>query len=187
MTLVKRTAFAIVLITVIAVSVATLLVHNQISDLQNQISELQAQNEELEEQNSELQGQISELQNQLSINYSSSPVRISTFEYVSGFYPLGGLTLVNTVKVTIQNSGDTNVSGLTLTVRLLDNKTRTEFGQGHSWLVDGLLAGESREFSGWVYYGVDDYGRSATCAVKLRLGGFVVDEKTFGVNWSPLS
>jgi cell division protein FtsL len=46
----KRKALAIVLITVIAVSVATLLLQNQISDLQNQISELQAQNEKLQEQ-----------------------------------------------------------------------------------------------------------------------------------------
>ena len=61
--LMKRTALAIVL-TVIALSVATWFIHNQISGLQNQNSALQTQNGELQDQNSNLQDQLGELQDQ---------------------------------------------------------------------------------------------------------------------------
>ena len=129
---------AIVLITVIAMSLATWLVHNQISDLQNQITELQAQKSELQEQNSELQAQVTEIQDQLNKSQNQSDeqqdslsdstyelglerhlrVLITKFEWVGDFNPMVGLTISYSVKVTVQNIDVIAVSGLSLTVRL---------------------------------------------------------------------
>ncbi len=73
--LMKRKALALILIIVIALSIATWLVYNKIS--------------ELESQNSELQEQLRELQEQIE------SVKITEFEWESGFNYLGALTLVN--------------------------------------------------------------------------------------------
>lgn len=89
----KRKAL-VILIIVIALSVASWLVYNQISKLQNQISELRAQNDELQEQNSDLQdlinNQIRELQEQFNESYKNSPVRIVSVSYLGGFNPVVG-------------------------------------------------------------------------------------------------
>lgn len=58
----RKKALALVLIAIIVVSVATVLIHNQISDQQNKISALLAQNRELQDQNSGLREQIGALQ-----------------------------------------------------------------------------------------------------------------------------
>ena len=168
--LMKRKTLAFVLIVVIALSVASWLVYNQISDLQNQISELKSQNDELEDQIGRLQNQNSVLQDRLNETYGASPVHIASVKMI-GWSPIGGLTIASKVNVTVQNHGFTDLSGLALTVRLVNNNT--EVGNGYVQQIDGLRAGESREFSGNIFYGL---GSSFQIESRLKLGDVVLDE-----------
>jgi hypothetical protein len=79
------------------------------------------------------------------------------------------------VNVTVQNSGSTNVSGLTLTVRLLNNKT--EVGEGYTSQINNLLAGESREFSGRILYGLSS---TFSIEIRVKLGNLVLAECVIG-------
>jgi len=154
----RRIVLGAVIAAVISLTVAVWLVYAQFSNFQTQIAELQGQNSELQDQNNNLQNQVSELQNQnsalqdrLDEKYGASPVRITASKY-TGWYPIVGLTISSQVNVTVQNNGTTELSGLTLTVRLLNNNT--EVGQGYVQQINGLRAGETREFSGNVLYGI---------------------------------
>jgi predicted PurR-regulated permease PerM len=167
---VKRTALAFILILVIALSAATWLVHTQISELQNRIGELEDQNNALQTQVSELQNQNSVLQDKLNKTYEASPVHITSVKKI-GWAPLGGLTIASKVNVTVQNYGFTDLSGLTLTVRLVDNNT--EVGNGYVQRIDRLRAGESREFSGNIFYGL---GSSFEIESRVKVGDVVLDE-----------
>jgi hypothetical protein len=124
---------SIALITVIASALASWFIYTQITDLQSQLTELQTQNSELQDQNTDLQDQLRELQNQLvelqdKIGITRD-VNITAVEWIGGFNPVGGLTLTHPVKVTIENMGVNDVSGLTLTVKLLDIETGSEVGK----------------------------------------------------------
>jgi uncharacterized membrane protein (DUF106 family) len=200
----KKIALSTVLIAIIALALATWFVHNQISDLQNQINELQEQNEELQEQNTELQDQntdlqdqlselqnqktelqdrLSELQNQLSELQNkidiARDVKITAFEWIGGFNPVGGLTLAHPVKVTVKNMGINDISGLTLTVKLVYVDTYTEVGQGYVKQIDIIHAGEILEFSGEIWATIGSFSKdSAVCVITLTLGNVVLDEWT---------
>jgi type II secretory pathway pseudopilin PulG len=184
----KKIVASAILIAIIAASIATWFVHTQISelqsqnrDLQNQINELQEQSQELQDQNKDLQDkndalqkQISELQKQVIGN-----VKITGFEWVSGFNPIVGITLGNDVKVTVKNMGVNDVSGLTLTVRLMlkENRIELAYSRGFSEQIDVLHAGESREISHMVYYSLANMPTNVTeCVSTLTLGDFVLDE-----------
>ena len=91
---------------------------------------------------------------------------------LTGWAPIGGLTIMSQVEVTVQNIGSTDLSGLTLTVRLL-NKNNVEVGDGYSQQIEGLRAGESREFSGAVYYGIDS---KFMIESTVTIGDVVLDE-----------
>jgi len=178
---VKNKALAIATVIVVSILVTALFVYSQISELQNQISKLQAENNELQDQASELQDQIAKLQNQNSVlqdkldeKYGASPVQITSAK-LTGWTPIVGLTIASQVNVTVQNGGSTDISGLTLTVRLLNNNT--EVGDGYVKQIDGLRAGEIREFSGGIYYGIDSVF-VIDCTVKLS--GVVLDEYIIG-------
>ena len=58
----KRTALAIILITVFVVSSVTLIIHNYISELEKHVGELKSQNSELQDQINELQEENRDLQ-----------------------------------------------------------------------------------------------------------------------------
>jgi type II secretory pathway pseudopilin PulG len=178
---VKKKALAIATVTVVSILVTALFVYSQISGLQNQISKLQAQNKELQDQASELQDQIDTLQNQNSVlqdkideKYGASPVHIASAELI-GWTPIVGLTIASQVNVTVENGGFTDISGLTLTVRLLNNNT--DVGDGYVKQINGLRAGEIREFSGAVYYGIDSV---FVIESTVKLGGVVLAECIIG-------
>jgi hypothetical protein len=166
----KRTALALFLIAIIVLSIAAWLVYSQISELQNQINELQAQSNELHDQIGELQNQNSALQDKIDKMYASSPVQITAVERI-GWRPIVGLTIGSHVNVTVQNNGFTDLIGLTLIVRLVNNNT--EVGQGYVQQIDRLVAGGSREFSGDIFYGL---GSSFEIESIVKLGDVVVDE-----------
>jgi len=179
----KKIALSTVLIAIIALALATWFVHNQISDLQNQINELQEQNEELQEQNTELQDQNTDLQDQLSELQNkidiARDVKITAFEWIGGFNPVGGLTLAHPVKVTVKNMGINDISGLTLTVKLVYVDTYTEVGQGYVKQIDIIHAGEILEFSGEIWATIGSFSKdSAVCVITLTLGNVVLDEWT---------
>jgi FtsZ-binding cell division protein ZapB len=187
----KRKALALLLIAIIVSSIVAWLVYIQISELQNQINELKAQNSdlqnqigELQAQNSELEDQISELQNQKSgiqaelRELLGIPVEIAAFDWIEGFNPYAGLTFVNEVKVTVENYGMDEVSGIALTVRLLNSGTMLSNSQPFVTEIDALSAGESREILGKIFW-----ARLSTtpthCVSTLTFGDVVLDEWTY--------
>jgi len=196
---------AIVLITVIALSMASWFVYNQIGNLQNQIDELQAQNSVLQDQNRALQAQVSEIQDQLNESQNQSdtqqgylsdityelalerPLRvlITKFKWVGDFNPIVNLAISHSVKVTVQNTDVIGVSGLTLTVRLLNKGTLIEVkdSMGFSSQIDMLNAGESREISGGILAALGSFSNdSAVCAVRLTVRDIVLDEGTYNLS-----
>jgi len=106
----RRIALAAVVTMVVVLTVSAWLY--LFSSLQTQITELQAHNSELQNQNNDLKNQtvalsdqnrqlqdrVSQLLEQLRICYNAS-VRIINSEFVSGFNPFVGLTLINRVNV----------------------------------------------------------------------------------------
>jgi heme/copper-type cytochrome/quinol oxidase subunit 2 len=162
-TLVKRRALALILIIVIALSVASWLVYSK-------ISELQAENRELREQLKELQEQI-------------ESVKITGFEWESGFNYVGALILVNVANVTVLNNDAKNMSGVTLTVRLVYNGTDLGYSEGFTEKIDLLHAGESLEISGWVSSGLGNRPNGTECISTLKWGKVVLDERTETIMW----
>jgi len=202
---VKRKTSAIVIMTVVALLFGALVVYIQISKLQNQIGDLQAQTGELQNQNSDLQAQVSEIQDKLAksqnqisaqqdilrdITYELALERplnvlITKFNWVGDFNPIGGLTIGYSVKVTVQNTDATALSGLTLTVRLLIKGTLTEvkYSRGFSMQINQLKAGESREITGVIYATLDSFNTdSAVCAIRLGVKDITLDEGTYNLS-----
>jgi FtsZ-binding cell division protein ZapB len=193
----KRKALAIILLTIIALSIAAWFVHTQISELQTQIGVLQAQNSELQEQNSDLQGQNSELQDQNNglqdqiselQNQKSSiqdklrellgvpSVKITAFSWEGGFNPYVGLLLAYPVNVTIQNKDVKPASGLVLSVKLVNKFTGAMIGMSGGTRIDSLNAGESQDISTMTFAGLNESLKDALCVVTLTFGNIVLDE-----------
>lgn len=182
-----KKSVTLILMAVIALSVVALFVEHQISELQNQIDVLQTQNNELQNQNTRLldnnrslQSQISYLQNQLNNSevrgVGHSPVRITESKFIDGKYAIVGVTVQSKVNVIVQNEGNSTISGLTLTIRLLDKSTYSDLGSGYSTQVNDLKGGESKEFSGNVYHSFGSYNFIVECT--LKFGDIVLDEST---------
>jgi type II secretory pathway pseudopilin PulG len=195
---VKRKILVIVTVAVVSLLVTAVLVHSQISELQNQISELQAQNsdlqnqiKELQDQNTELQNQTSELKKQLNDlqnqTYRELNVEITAFEWIGGFHPVGGVLIESNANVTVQNNEAYAIGGLTLNLTLVHTSTGAKLASPTVVPIDTLQAGESREIKCWAFWVLGASYDYVECVVVLCLGDFVVDEKTFGVIWSPLS
>jgi cell division protein FtsB len=191
----KRIALAVVLITVIALFTVTWHVHNQISDLQNQVDDLQAQNSELQDQNSGLEEQISELQLQnrekqdrlADLTYQLAferhlSVKITSFAWDGGFYPIVGLTLSHPITVTVLNDAVIPLSGLTLSFALIDKDRGTPIGSSVPTQIDRLNAEESREIGGAVYTTIGTSLDNAVCVVTLTAGDITLDKGTYSLS-----
>ena len=198
MKLMKRKALAFILIIVIVLSSSSWLVYNQFIELQNQIAELQAKNSDLEGQIGEIQNQLNETQNQVSeqqtnlrdMTYELAlerplKVLITNFTWVGDFNPMVGLTISHTIKVTVRNNDDVDVSGLTLTVRLLKKGTLIEVKDSTAFpiQIDQLKMGESREVRSGILATLGSFSvDSAVCAVTLSVRGVVLDEETYNLS-----
>jgi FtsZ-binding cell division protein ZapB len=181
----KRTALAIVLITVIVLSIATWFVHSQISELQNQISDLQAQNSELRDQNRDLQDKNDELQEQLNELQKqiddARNVMITGFSSLRGWWNPVGVAMVVDLDITILNTGINDVEGVTLEIKRSDfdedpfNRTRT-FGILHAGetieIQESIVVSMDRYF--------DEFYNSAFVAT-LKLGEVVLDVRTLQI------
>jgi septal ring factor EnvC (AmiA/AmiB activator) len=192
----RKIILSIALVTIVALAVACGFCYNQIRIQQNQISELQDQNSELQAQNSDLQNQIrdlqaniselqdqnSELQNQLielenMINIARD-VKITNFEWIGDYHSLGQVNLFQNFKVTIQNMGNNNVSGLTLSVKLLSVETNAEIDE-YTTQINITRAGQIMEIYGDVSVGnIGGYARTAVGVITLTLGDVLLDEWT---------
>jgi predicted PurR-regulated permease PerM len=172
----KKIALSTVLIAIIALALSTWFVHNQISDLQNQIDKLQAQNSELQDKNSELQNQLIELENMINI---TRDIKITDFEWLGGYHSLGQVNLFQNFKVTIENMGDNNVSGLTLSVKLLLAVYTKDKIDEYTTQINITRAGQIVEIYGDVSVGViGSYAHTAVGVVTLTLGDVLLDHWT---------
>ena len=132
----RKIISSIALITIIALTLVSGFGFYQISELQNQISKLQTQNNELQDQNNELQNQISELQDQNNESRdqnnelqnqlielekmidSARDTKITYFEWTGGWFTLGQVNFFHNFEVRVENKGDSDVSGLTVSLEL---------------------------------------------------------------------
>jgi regulator of replication initiation timing len=183
----KRKASAIVLIAIVALSVTTWIIYYQISelqsqnsDLQNQVNELQDQNRELQDQNSELQDQLIELEKK----DAARDVKITHFEWKGGYHHLGQVNLFQAFKVTIENMGDNNVSGLTVSVELLSVRTNAKIDE-YTTQIGFIRAGEIEEIGGFVSVGViGRYAHTAVGVITLSYGDVLLDQLTLNLEGS---
>jgi uncharacterized protein YlxW (UPF0749 family) len=182
----NRKSLAIILVMVIASSVAAWFVNNQIGELQNQNSNLQHQLNEVQDQNDELQGQNGELQEendelqqqldllQKRINFEPE-VQITKFSSQAGWMNVVGMTIAIGIDITISNIGISDIEGLTLEVKRL---RVDEDPYNVTKKLDVLQAKEKTEIpvglvEGWNTY-FDEF-HSRTLEATLKLGDVVLD------------
>jgi uncharacterized protein YlxW (UPF0749 family) len=120
----KKIAASAVIIVIVVASIADWFANNKISelqsqnnDLQKQVNELQDQNRELEDENDELQKQLDLLQKRVDF---SPEVQITDFSSGAGWLNVVGMTIAIGLDVTIQNTGISDVDGLTLEIKRLN-------------------------------------------------------------------
>jgi hypothetical protein len=172
----RKIISSIALITIVALAVACGFCYNQIRIQQNQISELQDQISELQDQNSELQNQLIELENIINI---TRDVKITNFEWIGGYHSLGQVNLFQNFKVTIENRGNNNVSGLSLSVKLLMAVYTKDQIYEHTTQIDTIRAGQIVDIYGDVWVGnIGSYAHSAVGVITLTLGDVFLDEWT---------
>lgn len=172
----QKITLSTVFIAIIALALATWAVYNQMSDLQNQIDKLQAENKELQDQNSELQNQLIELENMINI---TRDVKITDFEWIGGYHSLGQVNLFQNFKVTIQNMGNKNVSGLTVSVKLLMAVYTKDQIDEYTKQINITRAGQIVEVYGDVWVGnIGSEAHSAVGEVTLTLGDVLLDHWT---------
>lgn len=186
----RTAALAIILITIIPLSIVGWLVHNQINDLRNQVvdlqvqnSELQSQNRDLEEQDSELQLQNREQQDRLT-DFTNElakarhlRVEIADWSKGSGG-PISGLTFIIGIYVIIQNNDVIPVSGLTVSATLVNKDNGAQIGDTGAVNMGRLNAGESVNFTVPVLYNINSLSviSSAECVIVLTAGNIILDE-----------
>jgi type II secretory pathway pseudopilin PulG len=189
----KKIVVGVVIIVIVAASIATWFVHTQISDLQSQNGDLQKQIDELQDQNRALQEQLRVLED------SIEGVRILAFEWTSGWGPgAGGLRWGRAFNITLQNLGDSAVEGLSVYVKLFVNDAEVVwsetglYGPGiigytaeYPHGFDGKLnASETREIRGYFVSGLDvldeahvwDQGGQKAFSVRVTMNGTIMDE-----------
>jgi hypothetical protein len=113
-------------------------------------------------------------------------VSISNFNWRSGVDSAPGwegVILRNMVNIIIQNSGSNNVSGLTLTVKVVENGNEVIHSEGFSKNIDVLPAGESLKISEYVYSYVSFRPEGAECISTLLQGKTILDNRTDPITW----
>jgi TolA-binding protein len=186
----KKIGASVILVAIIAASVASWLANNQISELQSQNSKVQDQLSELQNQLNELQLQNREQQDRLNdFTYELAKARhlrveITAFQWISSFDPIGGLWLGHPVNVTVENNDVVPLMGLKLRVTLANENTGAKIGTGGSGItIDGLDAGERQSFyvdgmeGPWT--SLNSSLEDAVCVVTLTVGDIVLDRGTF--------
>jgi chaperonin cofactor prefoldin len=149
-------------------------IENQTDTLQNQTNMLQNQNNVLQKQNDDLQDQNSKLKSQINATLA---LKITSFQWISGFNPYSGMTLANQVIVTVQNQFAFKISGLTVTFVLINNGTAV--GHGDMRQIELLAGGETKEISSYVYYNTLPQLDGAILETTLSSGNIILDKWTY--------
>ena len=103
-------------------------------------------------------------------------IKITDFEWLGGYHSLGQVNLFQNFKVTIKNMGNNNVSGLTLSVKLLPVGTNAEIDE-YTKQIDIIRAGQIVEISGIVSVGVvGSYAHTAVGVITLTLSDVLLDQ-----------
>jgi hypothetical protein len=153
----ERKTLSIFLITVVVLSVATLLAHNHISELQEQLNELQKPIDD------------------------ARKVMITEFSSPTGWWNPVGVAIAVNFNVTILNTGINDVEGIVLEIKTLnfdeDTLTRTR-------AIGMLHAGETTIIQDTITIGMqsylDEYYNSSFVAT-LKLGNIVLDNRTLQI------
>jgi hypothetical protein len=194
----KRIIIGAACVAIIVLSVTALLVNSQLSSMQLQISQLQKQNSDLQNQVTDLQNKTSnyEKQNnarQEQLNSLTTEiakqrplhVKILEVDFQNGFFPLGGMTLINNVNVTVQNNDVVPLSGLTIEIKLFKQDKINQIGTPEETQTGIIEPGESLNVTAWVLTGVGEANRTlggnltdAVCVATLIVGDRVLDKFT---------
>jgi FtsZ-binding cell division protein ZapB len=176
----KLTASAVIIV-IVAASIAAWLVHTQISelqiqngDLQEQVNELQDQNRDLQDKNDELQEQLDLLQKRVDF---SPEVLITKFSSKDGWWNPVGVTLALDPNITIENTGISDIDGLTLEIK---RRNLDEDPYNITKRLDILHAGESTEIYDSIFTGIQFFTaefRNRSFVAILKLGDVVLDEE----------
>ena len=186
----KRTALSLLLITIIVSSIAAWLVHSQISELENQIGTLKAQNGEVQDHLVELEKQLSELQLQnreqqdrlkdfTNILAKARHLNVEITDWSKGSGgPIAGLAFIIGIYVTIQNNDGIPVSGLTVSVTLMNKDNGAQIGDTGVMNMGRLNAGERGNFSVPVLHNINSLSliNSAECVIVLKAGSVILDQ-----------
>jgi len=177
----RKIAASVVIIVIVAASIATWFVHTQISELQSQNSDLQDEVDELHGQNRDLQDENDELQEQLDLLQKrvdfSPDVIITKFSSKDGWWNPVGVTLALDLNITIENTGISDIDGLTLEIK---RRSLDEDPYNITKRLDILYAGESAEIYDSIFTGIQFFAaefRNRSFVATLKLGDVVLDEK----------
>ena len=84
--------------------------------------------------------------------------------------------------MTIRNYAAVTVSGLSLTVKLINKDDGTQIGRSGYRDIDPLQAGETRIIRGEAYTTIGTSLDDAACVVTLKSGNTVLDEWTRSIS-----
>ena len=93
------------------------------------------------------------------------------------------MTLVNTVDIEVRNTGSSDISGLTLSVKLVYNGTELDFYQGFTEQIELLKSGEKLEISKWVLSYLGKRPKGTECVSTLMMGEVILDERIDSIIW----
>jgi regulator of replication initiation timing len=176
---------------IVILSVASIVMHSQVSELQARVSHLETQNVELQTQNSTLQTQLNELQLQnqeqqdrlSDLTYQLALGRHLKVEIIQahcslGWSPIGGVTVSHPTNVTVVNNDSMPLFGLTATFSFVDKNSGVQIGREMSMEIQRLDAGESQVVNGGVLVELNVNLDNAICKITLSKGSIVLDEWT---------
>lgn len=143
---------------------------NQTDQLENRINDLENQIDAITSQNIELENITSELEDKLDKISKVSLVRITGFN-VTGWSPFGGLAMMSTATLTVQNFGTYDVDGLFVSVRHKDEESILY----NSVAVGFLESGKIQNISTHVIWALQ--GEGNTFIATLRLNDTIIDEQ----------
>jgi len=154
--LMKRKALAIILI-VIVVSIAALLVHNHISELQRQLNELQKPID------------------------NARKLKITEFWSPMGWWNPVGVTMAVDFNITIFNTGIEDVEGVVLEIKTVNY---TEDPLIRTRAIGIIDAGETIEIRESIFIGLQSYldeFYNSSFVATLKLGNVVLDNSTLQI------
>ena len=154
---------------------------SEIADLSSRINQLQRQNNALNQQ----------LNQQIRDYLGVSKVMINSLEWISGFNPIGGMTLENQISATVKNQGTVDVSALNLTLTVSLHWVNGDLVAGstnYTFQIDRIEAGESKTIQGTIDYRYQNGSPTNDTMLvgQLWLGNILLDERNQTITNLPI-